>query len=325
MPLKDLSQLRLKEIKLQVYLKMSTLLNTNFEEKEVTQPITQRKQRSGSPKTSRPHSYPKSLKQQKDEKIQKLTEIVNVTLNVCKHVERDCINGQNICCECGEHIEDVIDEDQEWRYYGSSDNKNNSDPSRVQYRKNPDKGIRKDLEKLQFSQEVINLADQYYGEVTKGDIKRGNLRKGIMFACVFEAFNALDKYQLPEHLKEIFCIEKKDICKGITYFNKGMPKREKKYLTPEHFIPKLCDKFSLKKDFVDEVVTLYKSVSTNPTLSRSYPQSVSAGCIYYVLKKKNIDISPYDFGKVLNMSEITITKKAHEIEEVLSNLEIAVE
>ena len=283
-----------------------------------------RKRVSKSPKsTMRPHSYPKSSKQQQEEKMEQLTLLSHQ--QECKHLERDCVNGQNICCECGEHLEDVIDEDQEWRYYGHSDNKNSSDPSRVQYRKNPDRGIRKDLEKLQFSQEIINLADQYYGEVTKGDIKRGNLRKGIMFACVFEAFNSLDKCQLPEHLQDIFAIKKKDICKGITYFNLGMQTRVKKYTTCEDFIPKLCEKFSLKKDFVEEVLALYRSIKGNPTLSHSYPQSVSAGCIYYVLKKKNIDISPTDFGKVLNMSEITITKKSHEIEDVLSSLEISKE
>ena len=84
----------------------------------------------------------------------------------------------------------------------------------------------------------------------------------------------------------------------------------------------MCDKFNLKKDFVEEVLELWQQVCANQGLSHSYPQSVSAGCIYYVLKKKNIDISPYDFGKVLGMSEITITKKAHEIDEVLSSLEI---
>ncbi len=288
-----------------------------------------RKIRSGSPKSNQraPHSYPKSNKQQKEERLETLTALHNIsTLNgECRHTERDIIHGQKICCECGEHLDDVVDEDQECRYYGSNDNKHTSDPSRVQYRKNPDKGIRKDLERLQFSQEVIQLADQYYGEVTQGKIKRGNLRKGIMFACVFEAFKSLGKHQLPDHLKDIFCIQKRDMSQGLTYFSKGKPSREKTYSTPEHFIPKLCDKFNLKKDFVEEVLGLWKQVCENQGLSHSYPQSVSAGCIYYVLKKKNIDISPYDFGKVLGMSEITITKKAHEIDEVLSSLEIQTE
>ena len=294
-------------------------------------PTVERKKktiRSTSPKSiSRvPHSYPKSVKQQRDEELARHTALLQITQQpACKHAERDMINGQYICCDCGEHIDDVVDEDKEWRYYGSGDNKNSSDPSRVQYRKNPDKGIRKDLERLQFSQEVINIADQFYSEVTKGEIHRGDLRKGIMFACVFEAFKELDKHQVPEHLQSIFAIQKRDMSQGLTYFNKGRLRRAKKHSSPEHFIPKLCEKFSLKKDFVEEVVLLYRSICKNPKLSHSYPQSVSAGCIFYVLKKKNIDISPHDFGKVLNMSDITILKKSHEIEDVLSSLEITTE
>ena len=291
-----------------------------------------RKFKTKSPTTTiRPHSYPRSSQDQKkidhEEEIRDLvlqtqqTSISNGNSNGCKHEQKENVNGQEICVDCGLHLGDLIDEDQEWRYYGNGDNKNSSDPSRVQFRKNPDKGIRKDLEKLLIPSQIANLADQYYFEVTNGDIKRGNLRKGIMFACVFEACKALDKPQTPDQLQKLFCIEKKDMSQGLTYFAFGRPKSEKKYITPEHYIPKTCAKFKFKQDVVEEVLNLYHTIKKSSSLNHSYPESVSSGCIYYVLKNKNINISAYEFGKMVGLSDITITKKANEIEEILSNMD----
>jgi hypothetical protein len=78
----------------------------------------------------------------------------------CKHEETEVMNGVIECCVCGQHLEEVMDSSAEWRFYGDSDNKNSSDPSRCQFRKSPDKGIRKDLEKLNLPPNVINIAEQ---------------------------------------------------------------------------------------------------------------------------------------------------------------------
>ena len=239
--------------------------------------------------------------------------------SVCLHTATEILNGVIECADCGEHLEDVMDQEQEWRYYGNSDNKNTSDPSRCQCRKNPDKGIRKDLEKLNLPTQVINLADSYYFEVTQGEIKRGNLRKGIVFACVFEAYKDINKLQLPDQLRKLFCIDKKNGSRGITYFFRNKKKTERQYITAEHFIPKICEKFNFTPEAVEEVLELYRHLKTkNQSLDHSYPQSVSSGCVFYMLKKKNVDITGVQFGKIVDLSSITVLKKTAEIEEIMN-------
>lgn len=247
------------------------------------------------------------------------TLIINME-NTCAHKATEVINGVVECVECGEHLEDMMDLEQEWRYYGDADNKNSTDPSRCQSRKVPDKGIRKELEKLNLPIQVINLADSYYYEVTQGEIKRGSLRKGIVFACVFEAYKDINKLQLPEQLRKLFCIDKKNGSRGLTYFFKRKKKTDRQYITAEHFIPKICEKFNFTSEAIEEVLELYRYLKTkSQTLDHSYPQSVSSGCVFYMLKKKNVDITGAQFGKIVELSSITVLKKTAEIEDIMNS------
>jgi transcription initiation factor TFIIIB Brf1 subunit/transcription initiation factor TFIIB len=252
----------------------------------------------------------------------------------CEHCETEIVNGVNVCLDCGQHLDEVIDSAQEWRYYYDQDNKNSNDPSRCQFRKTHDKGIRKDLEKLNLPTKIVNLADQYYAEVTsyedkeKGEmkslIKRGALRKGIMYACVFQAYKKINKHQLPEPLRNLFQIDKKNASHGTTFFKKRKKiVEDDDYTTAEHFIPKVCEKFGFMDPAIEEVKELYRQLRVKyPQIDHSYPQSVACGCVFYVLKNKNIDITGEQFGKIVGLSSITIMKKCNEIEEIMCGVGI---
>jgi len=142
-----------------------------------------------------------------------------------------------------------------------------------------------------------------------------------MLGCVYEAYKILNKVKRPEYLQSIFGIDKKELSHGITAVQLGRSKHAKIYVTAADFIPQLCETLALKQEFVAEVLELYRTVCNDPILSKSYPQSVSAGCIFHTLKKKNIDITAHELGKALGMSEITVSKKANEIEEVINAME----
>lgn len=238
----------------------------------------------------------------------------------CLHEETEVVSGIIECVHCGERIDQVVDQDQEWRYYGSSDNKNSSDPSRCQARKVQEKGIRKFLEKLSLPYQVINLADQYYQEVTRGEIKRGKMRLGIIYACVFEAYWVINRLQLPAQLLKMFGIEKKIAIRGSTFFLRRRQTTDRKYITAEHFIPKICALFNFNEEAVQEVIRLYHQVvQKSSQLDHSYPQSVSCGCVYYMLKSRGVDMSAEEFGKRVELSSITVLKKAMEIEQILNS------
>lgn len=265
----------------------------------------------------------KNIKKSLSKKINK-----NENLEAQNEIENNCshsniINndqGFEICLDCGVQLSLEISQDQEWRYYGESDNKHNSDPSRVQYKKNPEKGIKKDIERLNIPIEVVNKADDYYYEVTKGDIKRSNLRKGIIFACVFQAYKDLNQPKTPDQLMEIFKLKKKQVSKGLTFFRMNCNKEsndENNYITPRNFIPSYLEKFQVTDEHVQIVMDLYSKIEHKSSLiNKSNPQSVSCGLVYYYFKKNNIDISASKFGQVVNLSEITIQKIASEIEAI---------
>jgi transcription initiation factor TFIIIB Brf1 subunit/transcription initiation factor TFIIB len=279
------------------------------------------------------HSYPKTREEEEELEVfsqlslkfpskfnEESSDEEQPIENECKHSETVCRNGVQICQDCGEHVYEEMMQEQEWRFYGDSDNKNSSDPSRCQYRKQADKGIRKDLEKLNLPSEVIGIADSYYFQVTKGEIKRSNLRKGIMFACVFEAFKDLKKHHTPEDLQALFEIDRKSMSKGLTYFSLRSNRKHKEYITAEHFIPKIIRLCELQDECSEPIIKIYQKVKDKSSLlSRSNPQSVSCGVVFYYLKKLNHEISSSIFGKTIGLSEITVNRIANEIEEIIES------
>lgn len=248
----------------------------------------------------------------------------------CKHINTIDSDGSIICVDCGENVkEDNVCEEAEWRYYGSNDNVEASDPSRCQYRKIIDKGITKDLTDLGFSNNIAEKANELYLIVTNGEIKRSNYRKGIMFACVFHAFIELGKPQTTEYLRKVIKITKRNISKGFTYYGLQMPKDRREtyvYITAEHYIPKILKELRVTDDHIENVLNLYKKLKNKSyLLNTSNPQSIGSGFVYYYLKKIKTDlITPTQFGNmdIVKLSEITITRIANEIEDIINNEDI---
>ena len=257
------------------------------------------------------------------------------TLTTCCHEQTINENGIDICIDCGVALYDKLTHEAEWRYYGENDNQHSFDPSRVQYRKVVDKGVKKDLEKIDLPQQVVELADILYNKVTLGDIKRSKLRKGIIFACVLYAYNQLGNPKTSQELQKIFngnidvdenndeddvYIKKKNISKGIIYFKKRMPKEEttNHYITAEHYIPEVLEKFNIKSEHASNIIELYKKLKNKSSIiNRRNPKSVSCGIVFYCLKRLNLDISASKFGKLVNLSEITINNITSEIEDII--------
>jgi translation initiation factor 2B subunit (eIF-2B alpha/beta/delta family) len=78
------------------------------------------------------------------------------------------------------------------------------------------------------------------------------------------------------------------------------------------------DKFkatSVQKKEVTELYNKIKNKSSKINISR--PQSISSGLIYFWISLKNIEISLKDFAKKVDLSELTISKIAKEISDIL--------
>jgi transcription initiation factor TFIIIB Brf1 subunit/transcription initiation factor TFIIB len=249
-------------------------------------------------------------------------ENINVGHKICSHKDVIDDNGVKICTDCGEEIRRTIMHEKEWRYYGSSDTKRNSDPNRVQMRKAEDRNIYKDVENMGFSEKIVSQANLIYCDVTKGQIFRGNSRKAIIFACIFHAYKLDGKPQPHEKLIKIFSLNRKTGLYGLKHVNLHAPKDSKihtTHITPVHLVGDMMDRFSANECQKQEVIELYSKIKNKSSkLNRSRPQSTSSGLIYYYICSKKINITLKEFANRVDLSELTISKIAKEIAEVLS-------
>lgn len=244
----------------------------------------------------------------------------------CCHENVVTEKGVSVCVDCGEEIQRKISHDKEWRYYGNHDTKHVSDPNRVQMRKTEERSIFKDVENLGFSENVIAKADKIYAQVTKGKIFRGNSRKSIVFACIFHAYKMCGKPQPHEKLIRIFGIERKTGLRGLKHVNIYAPRNSKirtTYITPINLVDEIMERFSASKEQKQEVIDLYNKIKNKSSrLNRSRPQSVASGIVYYWIRLKGKDITLQNFCKRVPLSDLTVSKVAKEIAEVLGTPEI---
>jgi transcription initiation factor TFIIIB Brf1 subunit/transcription initiation factor TFIIB len=250
---------------------------------------------------------------------------INIDLKDDK--EEDCLHKNlnedgpiKICEDCGEEVYQEISYEQDWRYFGNDD-RQATDPTRVQYRKTADKGIRKYLERLGISADIAELADKIYTEVTNGRIKRNELRKQISFGCTFEAYRIKGKPRSPEGLQKKFGLDWKGSSQGITWVRVRMSKdlrTQANQLTPEHIIPDLMKKLNCTQEHIDMVVSLYNKLGNGSSiLRRSNPPSISIAIVYYYLRRKGTDIELEVYSRIMELSHTIVLRLAEEISRLL--------
>lgn len=249
--------------------------------------------------------------------------------DLCAHKDVSKEKGIVTCNDCGMELYQDVSHEQDWRYFGDQDGRNNSDPSRCQYRRSPEKGIKKELEGKGFPPDICRLADQLYMEVTGGEVKRSELRKGIMFAVVFEAYKMLHKPRTPDDLVKRFGgIERKSLSQGLSFYRLRCPRE---YLSGEeisakHYIPSILKKISkeaIKQEHIDKVVLIYEKIKDIcPILNRSNPQSASKGLIYYYLRRQGCMISAVRYGKIVGLSDVIVLRISSSISATLGTSNI---
>lgn len=254
--------------------------------------------------------------------LEQTNESNQVKQKQCEHIER--IN--NICTECGMEVEPLKPNDKEWTFYGASDTKHSSDPTRCYIRRQTDKSIHSDISHLEISEHIKDIANDIYKQACKEQIHRGAFRKAIIFASVYHAYKLDGNPQNCNSLIKLFNIKKKTGLRGIKYLNEHLPKTSPIrtiYIGAEHLIREFMKKLEARDDQIQKVTTLYQQVKgQSEIINRSRPQSIAAGVIYYyiLLQKKNIDIK--DFLRQVELSELTIRKIALECANIFGNPEI---
>ena len=235
-------------------------------------------------------------------------------------------NGVIVCLDCGRIIQKTIMHEKEWRFFGHSDSKRSSDPNRVQMRKSEERTIHKDVENMGFSENVVDIANKLYMQVTQGQIFRGESRKAVIFACIYHAYKILGKCQTPKKLMKVFNLSKKNSLKGLKIVSVYAPKDSLVHtttITPIHHINDIMNKFSATPNQKKEVIELYKRTKNRSSkLNRARPQSYACSLVYYYILSKKMDISLKKFAQKADLSELTISKNAKEVAAILGTPEL---
>jgi transcription initiation factor TFIIIB Brf1 subunit/transcription initiation factor TFIIB len=230
------------------------------------------------------------------------------------------------CKDCGIQLSKDCSFDKEWRYYGSMNNRFGSDPTRCTFRKSTveQRGLISDVEKYKFKRQIVYDANEIYESVTNKKIFRGNKRRGIVFACIYHAFNKNDNPLSCETLIHLFDIQNNIALRGLKFVNINLavdsPLRVKKSQNDIYnLINEIMTAFHASPSQIKETLELYTYLTNKSSLlNRSRPGSVAAAIVKYYILKKNPNFSS-DFLKYkIRLSELTLTRITREIDLILS-------
>jgi transcription initiation factor TFIIIB Brf1 subunit/transcription initiation factor TFIIB len=232
----------------------------------------------------------------------------------CMHENATQDKNTIVCTNCGRCIQKLYNQHREWK----------SQQTRVTA---DDRNIFKDVESIQFSDHVIQIANSLYVQVTQDKIYRGNARKGIISACIFHAFKIIGKPQIYKKIIKLFNINKKIGLRGLKFVLINAPKHSvifKTQITPLTYIEHYMDELHANEQDIAMVKALYERIEKlqSHKLNRSRPQSVASGIVYYWLCEENRKITLKTFSKITELSELTIVKIQKDIKEILSECNI---
>jgi transcription initiation factor TFIIIB Brf1 subunit/transcription initiation factor TFIIB len=256
------------------------------------------------------------LRKNMEEKIDTQSEAPD-----CPHENTDQTEeGATVCIDCGLELNIVLDNSPEWRYYKENDTKNSADPSRCSIRKYEEKSIYRDLERYEIPREVVDRANDTYSLVTEESILRGNSRKGLIFACIYYAYEELGQRKSPDEMKSIFGINKKTLSGGMKMYNLKI-KHKAVYTSPLDFIAKIMLKFDSSEQHIQFVTKLfYKIKNQTNFMNRSNPDSIAAALCYFFFKHIKYPISLNEFSKRVGLSDITVHKISKRIGELVQSV-----
>ena len=269
----------------------------------------------------------------------------------CDNIDNyNYINGIIVCNKCNLTISKIVD-NPEWRYYGSNDSKNN-DPTRCGMPVNPllpkssigttvnsntnskvaliqkwNSMPYKEWSKYKVFMEITQICKQnnlptviietsksLYSNISDVKISRGNNRKGIIVACVFNACKECDVPRSVKELSTMFNISPKILTRGcknyIEIVRKNKVNRNKniKNTSLIDFIDRFINKLNIDKNDCIKINKIANLCLEYNLIYDNTPPSMAAGCIYLYTKLMNLKINKKLISLNCLISEVTINK-----------------
>ena len=284
-----------------------------------------------------------------------LSEKKEITVECCSNIENYVYGECEILCKvCDKTINDILNI-PEWRYYGSSDTKrvnptrcgmpvnvllpgsslgtsiNNKGNiyDRISVRQNWNSMPYKERSKYKVFMEIGSRCNQHklpniisetakslYSIIAETKISRGQNRKGIIAACVF---NACKECKVPRSIKEIakiFEMNSKVLTKGcknyteIVRINKINVNRyqESETIKLGDFIERFCYNLSMSTKNTEIIKKIAELCTEYNLIYDNTPPAMATGCIYLLSQLHELGITKKQISQTCNISEVTINK-----------------
>lgn len=142
-------------------------------------------------------------------------------------------------------------------------------------------------------------------------VKRCNVKKGLMAACMYFACRTNKCSRDIKEIADVTGLTRKGVSSGCTLFAEimGQGYFDMKPMSPHEFIDRFMTKTDTPWKYYDEIQSVTASVEQTHLLHEVTPNGVCAGIIYFVLcrnKEPSVDIDK--FSKALGVS-VTMIKK----------------
>jgi len=163
---------------------------------------------------------------------------------------------------------------------------------------------------------IARTAKSLYTLIAETKISRGNNRKGIIAACVFNACKECNVPRSSNEIAKIFDIDTKIITKGIKKYTEIMRLDKKnivrttciKSITIVDFIDRFSHKLKLNTEHISDIRSIVDQCISLKIDKDNTPPAMASGCIYLYIKLSSLNIGRKEISIVSQISEVTINK-----------------
>lgn len=166
-------------------------------------------------------------------------------------------------------------------------------------------------DKGKLTTNVVEQSKKYYTDISQKRLSRGNIRKGIIACCIYQACK---DYNVTRSIKEIseFCeIDCTHINKCMKIFREVMHNESKTTETDDLFL-RIVNRLNLSR--TDEAKLLkhtrkvHQAVEEHCILNGKTPSACAVVIVYYCCIKNNVNVSKKFIIDQNNISNVTLNK-----------------
>lgn len=172
---------------------------------------------------------------------------------------------------------------------------------------------------------VTKLAQEYYAKISVLHVSRGEIRKGLIAACIYMACKKLGVPRTTQEIADMFKVTERCVTRGNKKFTElWILSGEKpiEYVAnsqASEYIVRFCSKLDVNPKFLKTAKKITEICKKHDLLSQNTPVSIAAAAVFMAIQLLKINISRSKVSSITNTSEVTIAKC---IKELSKNLDL---